>query len=149
VKLSSEVIDDSSPSVLDVVGTRMVAAVALAADHAILAGKGGKEPTGIYGQALQHVVSATITINSLVEAAGLIGGVGGAARAAYVNGADHTLLMKETDKNGRPSRQVGLRGQRSPRPGIGRLDHDRRGESEMSADDQSATKARDPSGSRM
>ena len=31
-----EVIDDSSPSVLDVVGTRMVASVALTADRAIL-----------------------------------------------------------------------------------------------------------------
>jgi HK97 family phage major capsid protein len=102
VKLSNEVVDDSSPSVLDAAGTAMVRAVALTADRAILTGSDPKGPQGIYAQAGQHVVSATITIDSLIEAAGLIGGVGGTARAAYVNPADHTGLMREKDQNGRP-----------------------------------------------
>ena len=99
VRLSNEVVADSSPSVLDTVGTAMVRAVALTADRAILAGSGRKGPQGVYAQAGQHVVSATITIDSLIEAAGLIGGVGGTARAAFVNPADHTGLMREKDSN--------------------------------------------------
>jgi hypothetical protein len=54
----------------------MTKAVSLQADAGILTGAGGKAPTGVYGQAGQHVVSASITIKSLVEAAGLIAGVG-------------------------------------------------------------------------
>ena len=55
VSLSNEVVDDSSPSVLDTVGTRMVAAVALTADRAILNGTDPKGPQGVYAQAGQHV----------------------------------------------------------------------------------------------
>jgi len=102
VRLSNEVIADSSPSVLDAVGTAMTRAVALTADRAILTGSDPKGPQGVYDQAGQQVTSAAITIDSLIEAAGLIGGVGGTARAAYVNPADHTGLMREKDQNGRP-----------------------------------------------
>lgn len=100
-KLSNEVIDDSDPSVLDAVGTAMTRAVALKADRALLGGAGGKEPLGVYGQAGQHVASA-ITIDSLIDAAGLVADVGGQATVAYVNPANHTALMKEKDGNGRP-----------------------------------------------
>jgi HK97 family phage major capsid protein len=102
VKLSSEVVDDSSPSVLDTVGTAMTRAVALTADRAILTGTGGKQPLGVYGQAGQHVVAAAVSIDSLIDAAGLVADVGGQARVAYVHPADHTALMKEKDQNGRP-----------------------------------------------
>ena len=78
VRLSNEVIDDSDPSVLDTVGTAMTRAVALTADRAILNGAGGKEPLGVYGQAGQHV-AGPIDIDTLIDAAGLIGGVGGHA----------------------------------------------------------------------
>jgi HK97 family phage major capsid protein len=101
VRLSSEVIDDSDPSVLDVVGTRMVAAVALTADRAILTGSDPKGPTGVFGQAGQSV-AGTVTIDSLIDAAGLVADVGGTARVAYVNPTNHTALMKEKDSNGRP-----------------------------------------------
>ena len=101
VKLSNEVIDDSDPSVLDTVGTAMTRAVALTADRAILNGAGGKEPLGVYGQAGQHV-AGPIDIDTLIDAAGLIGGVGGTATAAYINPTDHTALMKLKDGNGRP-----------------------------------------------
>lgn len=101
VSLSNEVVDDSSPSVLDTVGTRMVAAVALTADRAILNGPGGKAPTGVFGQAGQHVAGA-VTIDTLIDAAGLVADVGGTATVAYVNPANHTALMKEKDGNGRP-----------------------------------------------
>jgi HK97 family phage major capsid protein len=100
--LSDEVISDSSPSVLDAVGTAMTKAVALKADAGILTGAGGKAPTGIYGQAGNHVVSPEITIDALIEAAGDIAAVGGQARAAYVNPADHTKLMLSKDANKRP-----------------------------------------------
>jgi HK97 family phage major capsid protein len=100
--LSDEVISDSSPSVLDAVGTAMTRAVALAADAGILTGAGGKAPSGIYNQAGGHVVSASITIKSLIEASGLIAGVGGQARACYLNPSDHTALMLQVDKNERP-----------------------------------------------
>ena len=101
VRLSNEVVADSAPSVLDTVGTAMTRAVALTADRAILNGAGGKEPLGVYGQAGQHA-AGPIDIDTLVGAAGLIGGVGGVARAAYLNPADHTALMLSKDGNGRP-----------------------------------------------
>jgi HK97 family phage major capsid protein len=101
-KLSSEVIDDSDPSVLDAVGTAMTRAVALTADRAILTGADPKGPVGVYGQAGQHVVAATITIDSLIDAAGLVADVGGQATVAYVHPTDHTGLMKEKDSQGRP-----------------------------------------------
>jgi HK97 family phage major capsid protein len=100
--LSNEVVNDSSPSVLDAVGTSMTRAVALQADAGILTGAGGKAPSGIYNQAGNHVVSATVTIDSLIEAAGKIAAVGGQARAAYLNPADHTKLMLEKDAQKRP-----------------------------------------------
>jgi HK97 family phage major capsid protein len=100
--LSQEVVADSQPSVIDAVGTAMTRAVALKADAGILTGAGGKEPTGIYGQAGAHVVSPKITIDSLIEAAGQVVSVGGQARCAYLNPADHTLLMLEKDSMGRP-----------------------------------------------
>jgi HK97 family phage major capsid protein len=100
--LSDEVISDSSPSVLDAVGSSMTKAVSLKADSGILMGGGAKGPTGIYSQAGQHVVSPSITIKSLIEASGLIAGVGGQARACYLNPSDHTALMLQVDKNERP-----------------------------------------------
>jgi HK97 family phage major capsid protein len=100
-KLSSEVIDDSEPSVLDAVGTAMTRAVALTADRAILNGSDPKGPVGVYGQAGQHVVGP-ITIDHLIDAAGLIADVGGQARVAYVHPTNHTALMKEKDSQGRP-----------------------------------------------
>ena len=101
VRLSNEVISDSDVSVLDAVGTAMTRAVALTADRAILNGAGGKEPLGVYGQAGQHV-AGPIDIDTMVAAAGLIGGVGGTATAAYINPTDHTALMLLKDGNGRP-----------------------------------------------
>jgi HK97 family phage major capsid protein len=100
--LSDEVIADSSPSVLDAVGTSMTRAVALQADAGILTGAGGKAPTGVYGQAGNHIVSPAITIDSLIEAAGKVAAVGGQARAVYLNPADHTKLMLEKDAQKRP-----------------------------------------------
>jgi HK97 family phage major capsid protein len=100
--LSQEVVADSQPSVIDAVGTAMTRAVALAADAGILTGAGGKAPTGVYGQAGAHVVSPSITIDALIEASGKVASVGGQARCAYMNPADHTTLMKSKDKNERP-----------------------------------------------
>jgi HK97 family phage major capsid protein len=100
--LSQEVVADSQPSVIDAVGTAMTRAVALAADAGILTGAGGKAPVGVYGQHGQHVKATAITINTLIEAAGLIAGVGGQARACYLNPSDHTALMLSKDKNERP-----------------------------------------------
>lgn len=101
VRLSSEVIDDSSPSVLDVVGTRMMAAVALTADRAILTGADPKGPQGVFAEAGQHV-AGPITIDSLIDGAGLVSDVGGTARVAFVHPTNHTALMKEKDLNERP-----------------------------------------------
>lgn len=100
-KLSDEVVSDSSPDVLDAVGTAMTRAVALVCDRAFLNGAGGLEPLGVFAQAGQHV-AGPIAIDSLIDAAGLVADVGGAATVAYVNPADHTALMKEKDANGRP-----------------------------------------------
>lgn len=101
-KLSDESVTDSSPDVLDAVGTAMTRAVALKADSAILTGAGGKAPLGVYGQAGGHVISAAVTIDSLIDAAGEVAAVGGAARCAYVKPVDHTAMMKEKDGNQRP-----------------------------------------------
>lgn len=100
-RLSNEVITDSQPSVLDSVGSAMVAACALTADRAILNGSDPKGPVGVYGQAGQHVTGA-VTIDNLIAAAGLVADVGGQARVAYVNPANHTQLMQEKDGNDRP-----------------------------------------------
>lgn len=99
--LSSEVVNDSNPSVIDAVGTAMTRAVALKVDRAILGGAGGKEPAGVYLQAGQHVIGA-VTIDSLIDAAGLIADVGGQGRVAYVHPADFTALQKEKDLQERP-----------------------------------------------
>jgi HK97 family phage major capsid protein len=101
-QLSQEVVADSQPSVIDAVGTAMTRAVALKADAGILTGAGGKEPSGVYAQAGAHVIAATVTIDALIEAAGKVASVGGQARCAYLNPADHTTLMKSKDKNERP-----------------------------------------------
>ena len=66
--------------------TAMVAAVALKVDRAILGGTGGKQPLGVFGQAGQHH-AGTVSIDSLISAAGLVADVGGSARVAYVNPA--------------------------------------------------------------
>ena len=100
-KLSDEVVTDSSPSVLDAVGTSMTRAVALVADRAFLGGAGGKAPLGVFGQAGQHV-AGPIDIDHLIDAAGLVSDVGGAARVAYVNPADFTALQKAKDLQDRP-----------------------------------------------
>ena len=100
-RLSNEVVDDSDPSVIDSVGAAMTRAVALKADRAILGGAGGKEPLGVFSQAGQHV-AGPVTIDSLIDAAGLVSDVGGQARVAYVNPADFTALQKEKDANDRP-----------------------------------------------
>jgi len=99
--LSNEVIDDSSPSVIDAVGTAMTRAVALKVDRALLSGTGGKQPVGVYEQAGQHVAGA-IDIDHLIDAAGLVLDVGGQATVAYVNPVDHTSLQKLKDANERP-----------------------------------------------
>jgi HK97 family phage major capsid protein len=101
-KLSDESVSDSDPDVLDVVGTQLTRAVALEADRAILTGQGGKEPVGVFGQAGGHVISATITLDSLVEAAGEVITAGGSPRAAYLNPTDYSALLREKDQNGRP-----------------------------------------------
>jgi HK97 family phage major capsid protein len=101
-KLSDESVSDSDPAVLDVVGTQLTKAVALEADRAILTGQGGKEPAGVFAQAGGHVISATITLDSLVEAAGLVTAAGGSPRAAYLNPSDFSALLREKDTSGRP-----------------------------------------------
>ena len=100
-QLSDEVINDSAPSVLDTVGSSMVAAVALKVDRAILGGTGGKQPLGVFGQAGQHH-AGTVSIDSLISAAGLVADVGGSARVAYVNPADFTALQLQKDLQDRP-----------------------------------------------
>ena len=67
----------------------------------MLSGAGGKEPLGVYGQAGQHVLGV-IDIDHLIDAAGLVLDVGGQARVAYINPADHTLLQKQKDAAERP-----------------------------------------------
>lgn len=99
--LSDEAVSDSSPSVLDAVGTAMTRAVALVCDRAFLTGAGGKQPLGVYGQAGQHVAGA-IDIDHLIDAAGLVLDVGGQATVAYIHPTDHTALQKLKDANERP-----------------------------------------------
>jgi HK97 family phage major capsid protein len=101
-KLSDESVSDSDPAVLDVVGTQLTKAVALEADRAVLTGQGGKEPAGVFAQAGGHVISATITLDSLVEASGQVTAAGGSPRAAYLNPVDFSSLLREKDQNGRP-----------------------------------------------
>ena len=40
-----------------------------------------------------------VTIDTLIDAAGLVADVGGTATVAYVNPTNHTALMKEKDGN--------------------------------------------------
>ena len=75
--------------------------MALKADRAILGGTGGKQPLGVFSQAGQHVIGA-VTIDSLIDAAGLISDVGGQGRVAFVHPADFTALQKEKDLQERP-----------------------------------------------
>ena len=101
VHLSNESVEDSSPQVLDVVGTAMTRAVALEADRAILAGTGGKQPLGVTGQAGGDV-PGPISIDTLIAASGQVAAVGGTARAAFINPADLTTLQLSKDDQGRP-----------------------------------------------
>jgi HK97 family phage major capsid protein len=101
VRISSECVDDSDPSVLDAAGSAMVRAVALTCDRAFLNGAGGKEPLGVYGQAGQSVVGP-IDIDHLVDAAGLVMDVGGQATVAYIHPSDFTSLQKLKDTTGQP-----------------------------------------------
>jgi Homeodomain-like domain len=47
-------------------------------------------------------VVGPISIDSLIDASGQIGGVGGSARAAFLNPVDITALMKSKDLQERP-----------------------------------------------
>ena len=63
----------------------------------------------LFGQAGQHVAGA-VTIDSLIDAAGLVADVGGQARVAYVNPTNHTALMKEKDAERPPAADTRLLG---------------------------------------
>ena len=108
-KLSSEVVADSSPSILDNVGSSLVRAVALKADRAFLTGSDPKGPQGVYAQAGHHV-TGPIDIDHLIDASGLIAGDGGTARVAYLNPLDFTALLKSNGSTGRPLLQSDFAG---------------------------------------
>ena len=76
--LSNEVVADSNANVLDSVGSKMVRSVALAADRALFAGTGGKQPLGILNQTppLPNVAHAPDYVG-IVTGAGLVRAAGG------------------------------------------------------------------------
>src|SRR5262249_14236485 len=70
-KLSDEVVNDSTPSVLDSAGSAMVRAVALECDRAMIAGTGGKQPTG-----LLNLAPALPGFDGAPDYAGIVNGAG-------------------------------------------------------------------------
>jgi HK97 family phage major capsid protein len=103
VTLSNEVVTDSSPSVLNAVGNKMVKSVALEADRAMFAGTGGDQPTGLLNLAppLPSQVGAVDYAN-IVRASGMVSAAGGIANALYVNPADYVALQLVTSSDDRP-----------------------------------------------
>ena len=98
----SRSLDDSSPSVLDAVGTAMVAAVALTADAAILNGAGGKAPLGVFG-ASRSARHRRGQHRLLIDAQGQISTVGGQGRVAYVAPGRHHALHEVKGPAGAPA----------------------------------------------
>ena len=103
--LSDEAVSDSSPSVLDAVGTAMTRAVALVCDRAFLTGAGGKQPLGVYGQAGQHVAGA-IDIDHLIDAAGLEAQSAALTRADCIVPAGTTREQAGTTREQASARNV-------------------------------------------
>jgi HK97 family phage major capsid protein len=101
--LSNEVVADSNANVLDSVGSKMVRSVALAADRALFAGTGGKQPLGILNQTppLPNVALAPDYVG-IVTGAGLVRAAGGIPNVVYINPVDLTGLQLATDANDRP-----------------------------------------------
>jgi HK97 family phage major capsid protein len=100
-QLSNEAVNDSSPSLLDLIGTSLTQSVALQADKALLVGTGGVQPTGVVSQASANV-AGPISITTLITASGQVAAAGGLARAVFLNPADMTVLQLSKDSTGRP-----------------------------------------------
>ena len=75
--LSNEVVADSNANALDSVGSKMVRSVALAADRALFAGTGGKQPLGILNQTPPLPNVAPPDYVGIVTGAGLVRAAGG------------------------------------------------------------------------
>ena len=86
----------TSPSVLDVVGTRMMAAVALTADRAILTGADPKGPPVSSGR--RSDIPGPVSISALVDAAGAGVRRGRTATVAYIHPADFTAFRRRKTK---------------------------------------------------
>ena len=101
--VSNEAVNDSDPSALDAIGTAMLRAIGLAADHAYFDGTGAanNQPTGILTLALPGHVGQ-VDYAGIVTAAGIVRGKGGKPDALYINPSDLTALQLAVDGMNRP-----------------------------------------------
>jgi HK97 family phage major capsid protein len=100
--LSRESVEDASVDQLDATGRSLVRGVASKLDARFFGDQAATAlaPAGLRNYALPVGVSASITIESIVRAAGSIGAEGGVADAAFVAPADLTALRLEALNGG-------------------------------------------------
>ena len=102
-KISDEVYTDASRESINQIGEQMMAAVGLTVDRAIFIGAGPpRQPVGILGQIDQEIAGDVVDLDNVIDAAGLIGDVGGEANALYLAPADWTAWQKVRDGSDRP-----------------------------------------------
>lgn len=102
-KLSNEVVADASRSSINQLGETMMSAVGLETDKALLVGQGPpRQPVGILGQIDQVVEGDVVDLDNVIDAAGLVGDVGGEANALYLSPGDWTAWQKVRDGVDRP-----------------------------------------------
>ena len=102
-KISSEVVSDADRAAINQVGEEMMRAVGLTVDRAIFNGAGPpRQPRGIIAQIDQEIVGDVTDLDNVIDAAGVIGDVGGEANALYLSPSDWTAWQKVRDAQDRP-----------------------------------------------
>jgi len=106
--LSNEVVLDSDPAALNVVGQAMLRAIAIEIDRAIFHGAGGTAPLGILetstttGFTPLPDQAGPVGYEALVRAAGQVSAAGGRPDVAYIHPTDHVALQLAAGGDDRP-----------------------------------------------
>ena len=102
-KISSEVVSDASRAAINQLGETMMNAVGLEVDKAIFVGAGSpRQRVGILGQIDQEIDGDVVDLDNVIDAAGLIGDVGGEANSLFLAPSDWTSWQKVRDAQDRP-----------------------------------------------
>ena len=101
-RLSNEVVADADAGSINSIGDKIMQAVGLTVDRALLVGAGGKQPVGVLGQIVQNVPGDVADYDNTVDAISEITQHGGTPDTMFVAPADWKALLKLRDQVDRP-----------------------------------------------